>query len=79
MVALICNPSTGETKAEESQDSDAITKRKIINYIFHHSIHHVLFFFFGFGLKQRNSPASASQVLGLKACATTARLKFTMF
>jgi hypothetical protein len=25
-------------------------------------------------LKLRNSPASASQVLGLKACATTARL-----
>jgi hypothetical protein len=26
------------------------------------------------GLKLRNPPASASQVLGLKACATTARL-----
>jgi hypothetical protein len=26
------------------------------------------------GLKLRNLPASASQVLGLKACATTARL-----
>jgi hypothetical protein len=26
------------------------------------------------GLELRNSPASASQVLGLKACATTARL-----
>jgi hypothetical protein len=27
------------------------------------------------GLELRNPPASASQVLGLKACATTARLK----
>ena len=27
------------------------------------------------GLKLRNLPAAASQVLGLKACATTARLK----
>jgi hypothetical protein len=30
------------------------------------------------GLKLRNPPASASQVLGLKACATTARL-FNVF
>jgi hypothetical protein len=29
------------------------------------------------GLKLRNPPASASQVLGLKTCATTARLKGT--
>jgi hypothetical protein len=29
------------------------------------------------GLELRNLPASASQVLGLKACATTARLKAT--
>jgi hypothetical protein len=28
------------------------------------------------GLKLRNPPASASQVLGLKACATIAQLKF---
>jgi hypothetical protein len=28
------------------------------------------------GLELRNPPASASQVLGLKACATTARLEF---
>jgi hypothetical protein len=28
------------------------------------------------GLELRNPPASASQVLGLKACATTARLNF---
>jgi hypothetical protein len=28
------------------------------------------------GLKLRNSPASASRVLGLKACATTAQLAF---
>jgi hypothetical protein len=28
------------------------------------------------GLKLRNLPASASQVLGLKACATTALLDF---
>jgi hypothetical protein len=28
------------------------------------------------GLELRNQPASASQVLGLKACATTARLGF---
>jgi hypothetical protein len=28
-----------------------------------------------FGLELRNLPASASQVLGLKACATTARQK----
>jgi hypothetical protein len=28
------------------------------------------------GLKLRNPPASVSQVLGLKACATTARLVF---
>jgi hypothetical protein len=31
------------------------------------------------GLKPRNSPASASQVLGLKACATTAWLRNTFF
>jgi hypothetical protein len=30
------------------------------------------------GLKLRNPPASASQVLGLKACATTAWLKFVI-
>ena len=29
------------------------------------------------GLKLRNLPASASQVLGLKVCATTARLTIT--
>jgi hypothetical protein len=29
------------------------------------------------GLKLRNPPASASQVLGLKACATTAQLRCT--
>jgi hypothetical protein len=29
------------------------------------------------GLKLRNTPASASQVLGLKACASTARLRET--
>jgi hypothetical protein len=29
------------------------------------------------GLKLRNPPASASQVLGLKVCATTARLFFS--
>jgi hypothetical protein len=28
------------------------------------------------GLKIRNPPASASQILGLKVCATTARLSF---
>jgi hypothetical protein len=28
------------------------------------------------GLKLRNSPASASQVLGLKVCATTTQLDF---
>ena len=28
------------------------------------------------GLELRTPPASASQVLGLKACATTARLRF---
>jgi hypothetical protein len=28
------------------------------------------------GLEHRNSPASASQVLGLKACATTAQMNF---
>jgi hypothetical protein len=31
------------------------------------------------GLKLRNPPASASRVLGLKACATTARLLFFFF
>jgi hypothetical protein len=31
------------------------------------------------GLKLRNSPASASQVLGLKVCATTARLSRKRF
>jgi hypothetical protein len=31
------------------------------------------------GLELRNPPASASQVLGLKACATTARLSFFIF
>jgi hypothetical protein len=31
------------------------------------------------GLKLRNPPASASQVLGLKVCATTARLIFLSF
>jgi hypothetical protein len=31
------------------------------------------------GLELRNSPASASQVLGLKACATTAQLKVYFF
>jgi hypothetical protein len=31
------------------------------------------------GLKLRNLPASASQVLGLKACATTARLYLVIF
>jgi hypothetical protein len=31
------------------------------------------------GLELRNLPASASQVLGLKACATTARLLFFFF
>jgi hypothetical protein len=31
------------------------------------------------GLKLRNQPASASQVLGLKACATTARLQRYVF
>jgi hypothetical protein len=30
------------------------------------------------GLELRNLPAFASQVLGLKACATTARLKFVI-
>jgi hypothetical protein len=30
------------------------------------------------GLELRNPPASASQVLGLKACATTARLNFSV-
>jgi hypothetical protein len=29
------------------------------------------------GLELRNPPASASQVLGLKACAITARLKYS--
>jgi hypothetical protein len=31
------------------------------------------------GLKLRNSPVSASQVLGLKACATTAQLTMLFF
>jgi hypothetical protein len=31
------------------------------------------------GLELRNPPASASQVLGLKACATTAQLGLTFF
>jgi hypothetical protein len=31
------------------------------------------------GLELRNPPASASQVLGLKACATTARLQIQFF
>jgi hypothetical protein len=31
------------------------------------------------GLKLRNPPASTSQVLGLKACATTARQEFFCF
>jgi hypothetical protein len=31
------------------------------------------------GLELRNLPASASQVLGLKACATTARLIYLLF
>jgi hypothetical protein len=31
------------------------------------------------GLELRNPPASASQVLGLKACATTALLNFFFF
>jgi hypothetical protein len=31
------------------------------------------------GLELRNPPASVSQVLGLKACTTTARLKFIIF
>jgi hypothetical protein len=31
------------------------------------------------GLELRNPPASASQVLGLKACITTARLHFNIF
>jgi hypothetical protein len=31
------------------------------------------------GLKLRNPPASASQMLGLKACATTARLSLTFY
>jgi hypothetical protein len=31
------------------------------------------------GLKLRNPPASASQVLGLQACATTAQPKFGLF
>jgi hypothetical protein len=31
------------------------------------------------GLELRNPPVSASQVLGLKACATTSRLKGNLF
>jgi hypothetical protein len=31
------------------------------------------------GLELRNPPASASQVLGLKACATTAQLSSGLF
>jgi hypothetical protein len=31
------------------------------------------------GLKLRNSPASGSQILGLKACTTTAQLVFIVF
>ena len=31
------------------------------------------------GFELRNPPASASRVLGLKACATTAQLRFVFF
>jgi hypothetical protein len=42
---------------------------------------YLIFFFLRHkaGLELRNPPASAPQVLGLKACATTARLRLTSY
>jgi hypothetical protein len=78
-VAKACNLSGWELKAQES-----IVLLFVCLF--------VLFFKTGFlcspgcpgthfvdqaGLQLRNPPASASRMLGLKACATTARLKST--